>query len=247
MKLIYHPLSPFSRMVYMTALELSPSLADSIVLEKVVVAPIHIPGWSDNNADVARFNPIAKIPTLVTDDGDGLFDSRVIMDYLVSRAPQTSSLTLSGNGKDADRRFWRSRTAHACAMGMLDAEVLVIYENRIRGERNLKFQTWIDGQREKIMRGFDRLEREVRDGTLRFPGDKEGIGIAEIAVAATVGFFDIVKLNWREGGSRPRLEEWFDVWKQRDSFVKTPPEGGWQKGAEEKLSSKSQGTNGTDV
>jgi glutathione S-transferase len=45
MKLIYHPLSPFSRKVYILALELG--LADQITLEKVVVAPVFYPGWSD--------------------------------------------------------------------------------------------------------------------------------------------------------------------------------------------------------
>jgi glutathione S-transferase len=45
MKLIYHPLSPFSRKVYILALELG--LAHQITLEKVVVAPVFYPGWSD--------------------------------------------------------------------------------------------------------------------------------------------------------------------------------------------------------
>lgn len=45
MKLIYHPLSPYSRKVYILALELG--LADQITLDKVVVAPVFYPGWSD--------------------------------------------------------------------------------------------------------------------------------------------------------------------------------------------------------
>lgn len=225
----------------MTALELSPRLADALELEKVVVAPIHIPSWSDNNADVARFNPVAKIPTLVTDEGDGIFDSRVICEYLVARAaPESTALTLKGSAKrkDADRRMWRSKTAHACAMAMLDAEVLVVYENKIRGERGLKFQTWIDGQREKIICGFDWLEVEVKDGTLRLPGDERGVGLAEVAVAGAVGFFDIVRLDWRTSGSRPHLQKWFDAWSARDFFVKTGHELDWKTGIVEKLTFK---------
>lgn len=213
----------------MTALELSPTFAESIQLEKVVVAPVHIPGWSDNNGDVAVYNPLAKIPVLVTDNGDGLFDSRVICDYLIAHAPQgTNSLTLKAEGKDAQGRYWRSRTVQACALGMLDAEILVMYENRIRAERKLKFQEWIDGQREKIMRGFDRLDAGVRDGTLRLPEDGEGVGVAEVTVAATLGFFDVVKMDWRAAGTRSELEEWFKVWSKRDSFTRTPAEAAWR-------------------
>ncbi|KAF2241765.1 hypothetical protein BU26DRAFT_170031 [Trematosphaeria pertusa] len=74
MRLISHHGSPYTRKVYMLALELG--LAQHITLQKVVVCPIPFPGWSDNNEDVAVYNPMAKIPCLVPEDvPDGIFDS----------------------------------------------------------------------------------------------------------------------------------------------------------------------------
>lgn len=148
MKLIYHPLSPFSRKVYILALELH--LARSITLSKVVVAPVFSPGWSDNNADVsAAGNPIAKIPTLVVDDfpdGDesvAIFDSKFICEYLLQRAGV-------GEEDQGTKRYWLEKAVHAACDGMMDAEILVIYEERLREGRGLMWRPWVDGQREKV-------------------------------------------------------------------------------------------------
>ena len=79
MKLIYHPFSPYSRKVYVLALELK--IASQITLQKVVVAPVYFPGWSDNNLDVsAAGNPLAKIPVLVVDDFSGKRVSKWVLD-----------------------------------------------------------------------------------------------------------------------------------------------------------------------
>lgn len=148
MKLIYHPLSPFSRKVYILALELG--IADQITLDKVVVAPVFYPGWSDNNADVsAAGNPVAKIPTLVVDDfpdGDdgsvGIFDSKFICEFLMQRA---------GVKEDqSGRRYWQEKAVHAACDGITDAEILIIYEERLREEKGMRWQPWVDGQREKV-------------------------------------------------------------------------------------------------
>ncbi len=224
MKLIYHPISPYSRKVYMLALELN--LDSQIALEQVIVAPIPYPGWSDNNDHVATFNPMAKIPTLVVDDPDGgetmgIFDSRVICEYLESLARR------AGDGK---RKIeWVEKTIHACSDGMLDAEVLVVYEERIRAERNLLFQAWIDGQREKIRRGFDFLEKQARDDALRMREHDKDASTAEIAVAATIGFMEMRDVEWKE--RRPCLAMWFEKWKERESFKGTDSRFDWKRGA----------------
>ena len=38
-------------------------------------------------ADLARINPLGKVPALVMDDGTTLFDSRVIVEYLDGLSP----------------------------------------------------------------------------------------------------------------------------------------------------------------
>lgn len=244
MRLIYHPLSPYSRKVYMLALELN--LADQISLQQVVVAPIPYPGWSDNNDLVAGKNPLAKIPTLAVDDaqdgGDGLaiFDSRVICDFLEDLTRGRGTVENSANGSNAGfaastptvSSYWLNKTIHACSDGMLDAEVLVVYEERIRDERGLKFQTWIDGQRTKVSRGFDFLERQARDGVLRLREQEQDVSAAEVAVAASVAFLEIRGVTWKEG--RPCLVKWVDNWRGRESFVKTDSKVDWKAGSKVK-------------
>ncbi|KIW06798.1 uncharacterized protein PV09_02478 [Verruconis gallopava] len=238
MKLIYHPFSPFSRKVYMLALELN--LASSITLQKVVVAPVFYPGWSDNNLDVsAAGNPLGKIPVLVVDDfadddgdGDGnegdegkkpvgIFDSKFICEYLLSRAGRDD-----GQGKSARTR-WLEKSVHGACDGMADAEILVAYEQRLRADKGLLYQAWVDGQREKVTRGFRFLDAvaaaatATASGLLRPARPDRPASVAEIAAATTCAFFDLRDFPWRP--LAPSLEAWFEQWKSRPSFELTPP------------------------
>jgi glutathione S-transferase len=217
MRLIYHPFSPYTRKVFILAHELH--LAPHITLEKVVVAPIPIKGWSDNTEDVAKFNPMGKIPCLVTDDvPTGIFDSRVICEYLTS---------LAGVTTQKDQRYWQMRALHACADGIMDAAVLITYEVRIRKDRGLYFKEWVEGQKTKIVRGLDRFEAAAGEGVLSPPGDRPATG-DEVAVAVATALAEqmvFLGLQWREG--RPRLQEWMSKWEKRESFLATPPTKDW--------------------
>lgn len=217
MRLIYHPFSPYTRKVFALAHELQ--LAQHIALEKVVVAPIPIKGWSDNTDDVAKFNPMGKIPCLVTDDvPTGIFDSRVICEYLAE---------LAGVKTKKDRKYWQMRALHACADGIMDAAVLITYEVRIRKERGLYFKEWVEGQKTKIVRGLDRFEAAAVEGVLPELGD--GAATAdEVAVAVATAMTKqmvFLGLEWQKG--RPKLQEWMDRWEKRGSFVATPPTKDW--------------------
>lgn len=217
MRLIYHSFSPYTRKVFMLAHELH--LAPHMALQKVVVAPIQIKGWSDNSDDVAKFNPMGKIPCLVTSDvPTGIFDSRVICEYLCE---------LAGVRPKKDARYWQLRALHACADGIMDAGVLVGYEMAIRKERGLFFGEWVEGQKTKMVRALDRLEVAAAEGVLRDPG--EGVVSAdEVAVAVAVAMTDsmpFLGIQWRAG--RPRLEEWMGKWEKRRSFLATPPTKDW--------------------
>ncbi|KAI4749113.1 hypothetical protein E4T50_00646 [Aureobasidium sp. EXF-12298] len=219
-RLFYHPLSPFSRKVYMLALELG--TADRIDLQTVVVAPVEYPGWSDDVSTVAESNPLAKLPTLVLGkNGDGVYDSKVICDFLEDEA-------LVNKRSDLRPRNWRLRTLHGCADGMMEAQVLIFYEKKIRAENNISFQAWIDGQNEKIMRGFDQLELEVGRGTLQAPANDTPASAAECAVAACVALMDKAGVSWRE--ERPQLLGWFQQWQERVSFIRTRPDVDWKTG-----------------
>ena len=217
MRLIYHSLSPYTRKVFMLAHELG--LAKHITLEKVVVAPIPIKGWSDNTDDVAKFNPMGKIPCLVTEDvPTGIFDSRVICEYLTE---------LAGVKVKRDAKHWQMRALHACADGIMDAAVLITYEVRIRKERGLYFKDWVEGQKTKIVRGLDRFEAAAKAGVLPEPSTALA-SVDEVAVAVATAMTEqmgFLGLEWRNG--RPKLQEWMCKWEKRGSFVSTPPTKDW--------------------
>ncbi|KAJ4988922.1 glutathione S-transferase [Stagonosporopsis vannaccii] len=217
MRLIYHSFSPYTRKVFMLAHELN--LAPHITLEKVVVAPIQIKGWSDNSEDVAKYNPMGKIPCLVTDDvPTGIFDSRVICEYLSE---------LAGVKPKKDARYWQMRALHACADGIMDAAVLIAYEVRIRKARGLYFEEWVEGQKTKILRALDRLEAAAKEGVLADPGNGTP-SVDEIAVAVATAMTEhmpFLGFKWRK--RRPQLQEWMSKWETRSSFVATPPTKDW--------------------
>ena len=75
MKLLYTVNSPYARKVRIVATE------KHIVLdltEVVLAAP---------DCQVSQYNPLGKVPVLILDDGESLYDSRVIVEYLDNRTP----------------------------------------------------------------------------------------------------------------------------------------------------------------
>ncbi|KAF2656669.1 hypothetical protein K491DRAFT_767603 [Lophiostoma macrostomum CBS 122681] len=221
MRLLYHHGSPFARKVFMLALELN--LTQFITLQKVVVCPVPFSGWSDNNDDVAVHNPMAKIPCLIADDvPDGIYDSRIICDYLESVARVA---------RKVDKHHWQLRTLHACADGIMDACVLVVYEKRIREPKGLGLDDWVEGQQTKICRALDRLETAVTQGILKEPPSGGRASADEVAVAAALGALVSIKaagifsLDWKS--KRPKLGGWYGIWEKRKSFVESPPAKEW--------------------
>ena len=103
-------------------------------------------------ADTIRAqNPLGKIPALILDDGTVYYDSRVILEYLDH---------LAGGGRIIPRepaaRFAALRLQALCD-GILDASVLLVYEDRYR-PADKRVQVWVDRQADKVARGLAALE-----------------------------------------------------------------------------------------
>ncbi|KAF1913456.1 hypothetical protein BDU57DRAFT_540877 [Ampelomyces quisqualis] len=208
MRLIYHP-----------RLTVHP-LAKHIPLEKAVVCSAAFPGWSDNNADVSVYNPLTKVPCLVPNDvPDGVFDSQVMCEYLE---------TLANVSRVKDARYWQLRTLHVCADGIMDAEVLLAYEVRIRKQKGLLFEEWVEGQKQKIVRGLDWLEGAANSGVLPEPGNGPASAdeVAVTVATAITGQMGCLGIQWKEG--RQKLAEWMAKWEVRASFANTPPTQDWE-------------------
>jgi glutathione S-transferase len=201
MKLRVNKASPFARKARILARETG--LAGRIEEIETTVSPVSA------NEDLARENPLVKIPALVTDAGDTLYDSAVICEYLD---------TLHAGSKffpaDGPRRFAALRR-QALTDGIMEAAVLTRYETAVRPEQ-LRWKDWIEGQKRKIFGALGVLEREV-DG---WSGDFD---IGQVGVACALGYLDFRFAAWEWRSAHPRLAAWYEGVSRRPSVAATAP------------------------
>ena len=200
MKLYYSPSSPYVRKVTVVALETGlDSRIERIPAATTPVAP---------NEAVARANPLAKVPALVTDDGLVLFDSRVICEYL-------DSLHQGPKFFPAGKDRWPALRLQALGDGLLDAALLLRYEDFLRPE-TLRWKDWADGQSFKMRGALADIEKLAPDF-----GDRLDIGT--VTVACALGYLDFryADMNWR--GSHPQTAAWAERFFARPSLKATLP------------------------
>lgn len=195
MRLQYSPNSPYVRKVVVLALELG--LNDKLQREPLTLSPY------EPNPDVTALNPLGKIPVLVTDDGEALFDSIVICEYLAAQANDTQWFPPAG------AKRWAALRANAVADGMLEAAQLVRFES-VRPEA-VRYDKWSAAQNAKLDRAFTFLESNL-------PAQDD---IGGIAVAAAIGWLDFrfPQLQWRDRA--PKLAAWLAGFEKRESVRST--------------------------
>ncbi len=199
MKLYTSSASPFVRKVRISALELG--LAERIEEVPISLSPVN------PHAALREHNPLGKIPALITDTGEALYDSAVICEYLDALAGGNRLYPAEGPAR------WRALRRQALADGITDAAVLVRYEQAARPAA-LRWPEWIDGQWLKVRTALDALEGESLDG----PFD-----IGAISIACALGYIDLrfSEERWRE--RRPRLATWLAGVSERPSVAATRP------------------------
>ena len=170
--------------------------------------------WSDE-ATIGRSNPLGKVPCLVLDGGDAMFDSRVIVEYLDTLSPVQRLIPASGRER-AEVKTWE-----ALADGVLDAGVLAWLERnwagRSDGERS---QAWMARQLGKVRAGLRGIDQGL--------GDKPFctgvyLSLADVAVGCALGWlsFRLPELDWRS--EHPNLARLHDKLMLRASFIDTQP------------------------
>lgn len=194
------PASPFGRKVRVAAGILG--LADAIAIEPA--------DTNDPNDRLRRQNPLGKIPVLIGEEGDAIYDSRVILEYLDQRA---------GGGRILPRD-WNARLAalrlQALCDGIVDASILQIYEVRWRPTERQE-QKWLDYQADKVRRALAALEAD--------PPALDGVpNVGAIALACALGYRDFrFNGSWRD--DHPRLVEWLDRFAaQVPAYAATKPD-----------------------
>ena len=200
MKLLNSATSPFVRKCLVSALELG-------IRERLELVPA-APHPVNRDRTVVASNPLGKIPTLITDDGTVLYDSRVICEYL-NGLGDGRLLPPSGAAR------WTVQVDQALADGIMDAAVLTRYETTVRPEA-LRWGEWVDGQLDKVRCALAELERRAAALHGR-------IDIGTIAIGCALGYLDFrfASLGWRD--QYPDTAAWFEPFSHRDSMSATRP------------------------
>ncbi len=201
MRLYHSHRSPYARKVVVVAHEAG--LMAHLDLVVTSVSPVAV------NSELAADNPLGKLPCLVTDEGEPLYDSRVICEYLDSRHAGHKLFPHEGPAR------WLALRRQALADGICDASLLARYESVLRPQ-DRQWQDWIDGQDRKVAAALDQLEREVES----FPTLPD-IGTLAVAVALGYRDFRFPEDDWR--AIRPRLARWHDAFAERPSLLATRP------------------------
>jgi glutathione S-transferase len=200
MKLLYTVNSPYARKVRIVALEKH----IDIELQQVVLA--------DPDCPVKNHNPLGKVPVLVLSDGDSLYDSKVIVEYLDNRTPLAHLIPIDHSSKIWVRR-WES-----LADGICDAAVAATMESRRPLEQQI--QANIDKQIAKVLLGLEVLNLDI---TKKKWCVNETFSLADIAVGCMLGYIDLrfKQLNWQD--NFPNLAKHYSVLIKRPSFKQTMP------------------------
>ena len=203
-KLFHSPASPYVRKVLVTAHERG--VFDQVELLESAAWPVK------RDPIIVKHNASGKVPCLLTEDDQPVFDSRVICMFIDSLGDAQGTVYPS----DTDR--FRILTLEALAESVLDACLLCRYEVALRPE-GLRWQLWHDSQMEKIDSGLDALEGEW------FYLLSRNFNAGSIAAACTLGYLDFrfVDKDWR--ARHPRLTDWFAEISKRKSMEETMPKG----------------------
>ena len=160
-----------------------------------------------------NLNPLGKIPILIEDGKEPLFDSKVIIQYLDNLVPNPLFYP------ESPIENVSAKLVEAAADGVSDALVLICLEN-VRQEK-LRSSDWIDRQVTKIYQGAKYLSDYL--GAKQFyVGDH--FTIADVSAFSCLEYLDLrfPKFNWKT--EHPNLKNYWDIHKNRQSYLETKPE-----------------------
>ncbi len=158
-------------------------------------------------------NPLGKVPCLILEGGESVFDSRVIVEYLDTLSPVGKLIPSQGRER-AEVKTWE-----ALADGLLDAALLARMEATWSGRTDAqRSQSWVDRQLGKIHASLKAMSTGLADKPFC-----SGIhfSLSDVAVGCALGYLDLRfgDIAWRE--SYANLVKLHDKLSLRPSFVET--------------------------
>lgn len=201
-QLLFAPTSPFVRKVMVCA-HLSGQI-DTIQRLDSAAHPVH------RDARIAAHNPLAKVPTLILEDGTTLYDSRVICEYLASLAPAAQIFPAPGPAR------WQALTRQALGDGLLDAALLARYEQTTRPPE-FQWATWREALLTKVLACLTAIDQMADELGCAYPT------IGDISIGCALGYLDFrfPELNWRDHSAH--AARWDEAFQRLPAMQATRP------------------------
>jgi len=199
MKLIGSVTSPYVRKVRIVMAE--KKLDYQFLLEDV---------WAENSG-ISASNPLGKVPCLIMEGGDAIFDSRVIVEYLDALSPVGKLIPAPGRER-AEVKTWE-----ALADGVMDAALLARLEATWDGRSaDQRSAAWIARQMQKIDRALDAMSRSLAE---KVYCSGVHFSLSDVAVGCALGYLDFrfPEIVWRQ--RHPNLAKLQDKLALRPSFI----------------------------
>lgn len=195
MKLLYTPRSPYARKVRVAAIEKGINL--ELVSEDLV----------NKSPGLVKANPLGKIPTLILDNGQTIFDSSVICEYLDSIQPVPVLIS-----QDPQKRL-AVLTLAAAADGLMDVTVAMFME-KARHPRDFNAD-FIAANEVTVKRSFVYFEERVEQ--------LKELNIASIGLASAIGYLNFRMPQLWQSTDYSRLARWYEAFSKRPSLQETAP------------------------
>lgn len=200
-KLIVSLTSPYARKVRIAAIE------KNITFEMIVDVP-----WNEDTG-VTKLNPLGKVPVWITDDGESLYDSRVIGEYL-----ETIGKPALFPSNPSDRI--KVKKIEALAEGVMDAS-LCLFAERKKRPKELQHPWWIDRQFGKVHRGLTELSKVLGKRSFFFGSELSAADVSVVSALGYVGLRFSEDFNWQE--MYPTLSQFYSKMMERPSVSSTVP------------------------
>ena len=201
MKLIGSLTSPYVRKVRI------------VFSEKKVDVDLELDNVWAADTKINSANPLGKVPCLVLDDGEAIYDSRVIAEYADTLSP-VGKLIPASSRERATVKTWET-----LADGITDASILARLEATWRPAEQ-QSPAWIERQMGKIDAGLGQMSKELGENAWCHSNQ---MTLADIAVGCALGYllFRFPAIEWQP--QYPNLDRLYQKLMQRASFIETDP------------------------
>ena len=162
-------------------------------------------------SNLSTLNPSGRVPTLITDDGQSIYDSTFIVHYLDTIGEEFSIIP-KDNGKKIN-----CLKINALVDEIIDSLRHISLENR--REENKRLSDWLDALDKKVRRGIEVIETYINFLSL---SNTQVLNLADISIIILLG---TIKRNPKSNYDifSDNLNDWFNQMSERESVKRTKP------------------------